>query len=85
MCKILLTILLAFAALGASAQGSVAEEAIQVEASSATVRMWFDRIEHEGKVVLSYNASLIEMDRRVACSLSGSVKISQLLNMILRL
>lgn len=84
MCKILLTILLAFAALGASAQGSVAEEAIQVEASSATVRMWFDRIEHEGKVVLSYNASLIEMDRRVACSLSGSVKISQLLNMILR-
>lgn len=84
MYKILLTILLAFAVLGANGQSSVAEEAIQVDASPATVRMWFDRIEREGKVVLSYNASLIEMDRPVACKMSGSVKISELLNRVLK-
>ncbi|SFG51126.1 TonB-dependent receptor domain-containing protein [Prevotella sp. KH2C16] len=84
MRKILLTILLAFAALGASGQGSVAEEAVQVDASPATVRIWFDRIEREGKVVLSYNASLIEMDRHVACRVSGSATIGQLLGMVLK-
>lgn len=42
---------------------TVAEETLQVDASSATVLQWFHRIELEKRIVLSYNASLIDLNR----------------------
>lgn len=69
--------------LSVSAQSSVAEEVIRVEASSATVHQWFDRIEREGRVVLAYNPSMIEMSRPVALTVSGRMTVRQLLSYLL--
>ncbi|MCR5076623.1 MAG: TonB-dependent receptor [Prevotella sp.] len=76
--------MLAFAPLVAKGQTEVAEEVIRVEASSATVRTWFGLIEREGRLVLSYNPSLIDMDERVAITVPGRMRVGQLLAILLR-
>ncbi|MBM6991758.1 MAG: carboxypeptidase regulatory-like domain-containing protein, partial [Prevotella sp.] len=83
MLSLLLILFLLLATIPADAQHTVAEETIHTEASSATVRTWFSRIEREGRVVLSYNPAQLDVDRKVYCHASGNVSISRLLSIIL--
>lgn len=78
-----MTIVALIATLAAGAQKTVVEEAIPVETSSATVRVWFDQIEQRGDIVLSYNPSQIDMNRRVYCSKTGQTTVDELLGMVL--
>lgn len=68
----------------ATVTSSLAEERIQVTASSATVLQWFDKIEKEGHLTLSYNASLIDLHQICQIQVSQSMTISQLLKKILK-
>lgn len=67
----------------ATAISNLAEERIQVTASSATVLQWFDKIEKEGRLVLSYNPSLVDLHRTCQIRTSGVMTVSQLLEQIL--
>lgn len=53
---------------------TVAEETLHVDASSATVLQWFRKIEREKHIVLSYNASLIDLSRVRKVNTSGLLK-----------
>lgn len=68
----------------ATVTSDLAEERIQVTASSATVLQWFDKIEKEGHLTLSYNASLIDLHQICQIQVSQSMTISQLLKKILK-
>lgn len=68
----------------ATVTSNLAEERIQVTASSATVLQWFDKIEKEGHLTLSYNASLIDLHQICQIQVSQSMTISQLLKKILK-
>lgn len=68
----------------ATVTSSLAEERIQVTASSATVLQWFDKIEKEGHLTLSYNASLIDLHQICQIQVFQSMTISQLLKKILK-
>lgn len=75
--------MLTLASIGARAQAPVAEEVLRVKPSSATVQVWFNRIEKEGHIVLSYNPALIRMDDVVTIRRGGTVTIGRLLSKIL--
>lgn len=62
---------------------TVAEETLQVDASSATVLQWFQRIEREKRIVLSYNASVIDLNRVIKVERSQRMTVAQLLEVVL--
>ena len=56
---------------------TVAEETLHVDASSATVLQWFRKIEREKHIVLSYNASLIDLSRVRKVNASGEMTVGE--------
>ncbi len=62
---------------------AVAEETLQVNASSATVLQWFNKIEKETKIILAYNPSLIDLAEVRKVELSGTMTVKELLSVIL--
>lgn len=62
---------------------TVAEETLQVDASSATVLQWFHRIEREKRIVLSYNASLIDLNRVIRVEKARRMTVAELLEVVL--
>lgn len=62
---------------------TVAEETLHVDASSATVLQWFRKIEREKHIVLSYNASLIDLSRVKKVNASGEMTVGELLELVL--
>ena len=83
MPKLLLSILFLLVTLVANGQNTVAEEVVKIDASSATVHSWFQQIERQTKITLSYNPSLINLNQRIGIGVSGKMKVSQLLGIIL--
>lgn len=89
MNKTLLYILaLAFSlhtAVTATAQNTVSagKERLTVTASSATVRQWFVFIEKECGITLSYNPSLIDLDRKCRTEMTGETTVQRLLDDVL--
>lgn len=63
---------------------AVAEERIAVTASSATVLQWFDMIEKEKDITLSYNPSQIDMEKICRIDFTGETTIRELLRKILK-
>lgn len=61
----------------------MAGERIYVSASSATVLEWFDCIEKETGITLSYNPSMIELDRQCRVPLTGNITVGRLLGIVL--
>ncbi len=61
----------------------IAEERIQVTASSATVLQWFGYIERQLDLTLSYNPSLIDLQKTCRITASGQMTVSQLLALVL--
>lgn len=61
----------------------VAGEYVQVDISSATVRQWFDWIEKNKGIVLSYNASLIDLDKICKVDQASDITIEDLLKIVL--
>lgn len=61
----------------------IAEERIQVTASSATVLQWFGYIERQLDLTLSYNPSLIDLHKTCRITTSGQMTVSQLLALVL--
>ena len=84
MPKLLLSILFLLVTLVANGQNTVAEEVVKIDASSATVHSWFQQIERQTKITLSYNPSLINLNQRIGIGVSGKMKVSQLLGIILK-
>ena len=83
MPKLLLSILFLLVTLVANGQNTVAEEVVKIDASSATVHTWFQHIERQAKVTLSYNPALIDLQQKVSINTSGKIKVSQLLDIVL--
>ncbi len=61
----------------------MAEEVIKVDASSATVREWFNIIEKQSDIVLSYNPSLINMNARCKFERAREISVRNLIDAIL--
>ena len=81
MPKLLLSILFLLVTLVANGQNTVAEEVVKIDASSATVHSWFQQIERQTKITLSYNPSLINLNKRIGIGVSGKMKVTQLLEL----
>ena len=64
MPRLLLSIVFLLVTLVAHGQNSVAEEVIGIDASSATMLTWFQRIERKAKATLSYNSTLIDLKQK---------------------
>lgn len=62
---------------------NLAEERISVSASSATVLQWFNKIEREARITLSYNPSHIDLGKVCRITTSGTISIGQLLDKLL--
>lgn len=69
--------------LPAFAAGRVAEERITISGSSATVLQWFDEIERQTGIVLSYDPSAIDLGRRCTLS-SGRTTVGDMLQTLLK-
>lgn len=63
---------------------TLAEERLYIEASSASVLQWFHKIAQEKNVILSYNASDIDLNKVCRIEYSGEMSISDLLRTILK-
>lgn len=89
MNKISVTILSAIFCLhclsiqGQVKENTVAEESLQVKASSATVLQWFKWIESSKNVILSYNPALIDINKTCRITESREMTIEALLKKIL--
>ena len=88
LCLILAVTVALCGMTGVYGQGSgpahtVAEETLQVDASSATVLQWFHRIEREKHIVLSYNASLIDLNRVIRVEKARRMTVAELLEVVL--
>lgn len=88
LCLILAVTVALCGMTGVYGQGSgpahtVAEETLQVDASSATVLQWFHRIEREKRIVLSYNASLIDLNRVIRVEKARRMTVAELLEVVL--
>ncbi|MBO1363768.1 TonB-dependent receptor [Prevotella sp. A2931] len=75
--------MLSLASINVGAQTQVAEEVLHLKPSSATVRVWINRVEQQARVILSYNPALIHMDHKVTVSHQGPITISRLLALVL--
>lgn len=60
------------------------EEAIHIEASSASVLKWFHKITNEKDIILSYNASEIDLHKICRIDFSGEMSIGELLRKVLK-
>ena len=65
-------------------RNTIAEERIQVNASSATVLQWFHWIEKEKQITLSYNPSQIDLNKTFRMRHSQEMTIEKLLETILK-
>ena len=83
MPKLVLSILLLFVTMVANGQKTVAEEVVKIDASSATVHTWFDRIERQTKIILAYNPSQINLQQVIKLPVSGKMTVAQLLDILL--
>lgn len=83
MPKLVLSILLLFVTMVANGQKTVAEEVVKIDASSATVHTWFDRIERQTKIILAYNPSQINLQQVIKLPASGKMTVAQLLDILL--
>lgn len=57
---------------------------MQVRASSATVLQWFGRIEREAHLILSYDPTDIDLDKRCRIDVSGEMTVDELLKRVLK-
>lgn len=62
----------------------VAEETLSISASSATILRWFEIIEKECGIVLSYNPAMIDLDRKVNPGINGTTTVGRLLRAVLK-
>lgn len=69
---------------GQTNEATVAEERIQVKASSATVLQWFKWIESTKNIILSYNPSLIDLNQTCRIAENGEISVVSLLKTILK-
>mgnify|MGYP001028890185 CR=1 FL=1 len=63
---------------------TVAEERVQVSASSATVLQWFGLIEQQCGIVLSYNPAQIDLTKVCTVEAGGSMTVARLLSHVLK-
>lgn len=63
---------------------TVAEERVQVSASSATVLQWFGLIEQQCGIVLSYNPAQIDLTKVCTVEAGGSMTVARLLSLVLK-
>ena len=63
---------------------AIAEERISVAASSATVLQWFDQIEKQCGITLSYNPSAIDLDQVCTFKTAGTTTVGKLLKLLLK-
>lgn len=63
---------------------TVAEELVQVSASSATVLQWFGYIEKQCGIVLSYNPAQIDLTKICTIETAGSMTVGRLLAQVLK-
>lgn len=63
---------------------TLAEERVYVKASSASVLQWFHKITQERDIVLSYNASDIDLKKVCNIEKSGEMSIDELLRTVLK-
>lgn len=61
----------------------VAEETLSISAS-ATILRWFEIIEKECGIVLSYNPAMIDLDRKVNPGINGTTTVGRLLRAVLK-
>ena len=59
----------------------VAEETLSI---SATILRWFEIIEKECGIVLSYNPAMIDLDRKVNPGINGTTTVGRLLRAVLK-
>ena len=62
----------------------VAEETLNISASSATILRWFEIIEKECGIVLSYNPAMIDLDKKVNPGINGTTTVGTLLRAVLK-
>lgn len=62
----------------------MAEETLSISASSATILRWFEIIEKECGIVLSYNPVMIDLDRKVNPGINGTTTVGRLLRAVLK-
>ena len=62
----------------------MAEETLSISASSATILRWFEIIEKECGIVLSYNPAMIDLDRKVNPVINGTTTVGRLLRAVLK-
>ena len=65
-------------------RGTVTEERIQVRASSATVLQWFRLIERDARLVLSYDPTSVDLNRKCRVDVSGEMTVDDLLKQVLK-
>ena len=63
---------------------AIAEERISVAASSATVLQWFDQIEKQCGITLSYNPSAIDLNQVCTFKTAGTTTVGKLLKILLK-
>ena len=63
---------------------TLAEEPITIAVSSAKVLQWFDQIERDCDIILSYNPSAIDLDQVCTVKTSGTTTVGELLKEILK-
>ena len=63
---------------------AIAEERISVAASSATVLQWFDQIEKQCGITLSYNPSAIDLNQVCTFKTAGTTTVGKLLKLLLK-
>lgn len=62
---------------------TVAGKKLQVNASAATVLQWFQKIEEDTRVMLSYNSSVIDLSKVRRINFTGEITLRELLEKIL--
>lgn len=80
----ILTLLFVLVSTTMKGQEDMAEEAIRVDASSASVLQWFHQIETQTGIILSYNTSIIELNKKHRFQTGGTITIKRLLEILLK-
>lgn len=82
-CAVMLVCKAALAYGQTPADSGVVGEHIQVIAARATVQEWFSYIGRETGIILSYNATAIDLSRTCRIDISGEMTVGQLIDRVL--
>lgn len=80
----ILTLLFVLVSITMKGQEDMAEEAIRVDASSASLLQWLDQIEKQTGIILSYNTSIIDLNKKHRFQTGGTITIKKLLEVLLK-